>query len=338
METCDDINLWEYFQILYFKKNLLLSLVIVSVVSSYFITNFFIEKQYQSEIWININDDFPGNKGEDSIDRFKAYMLYPEIIQATFKNKNVIRSSLENNISQKNVGELTQILYSHPANSNAPELLNRWMQMTKFRIALDTSMQLESYLESDVMLIQSTLDFKKKKILSMRSLLSKITKFNEVEVIPKETIDPKVYIFKEINHNYVTLEGELNNLEIEIEQLKNQELFLKELLIEYQNLLSQIKNLLSSEELDDEFIDEQLKYFEKRYNVYLQNIKNNKKNISLIPFTIISKSTLNLDPIGPNVMLNILLSGFLGLFIGVVLILFSEYVKKMKSDETSIIS
>ncbi|AZR73917.1 hypothetical protein BBF96_11255 [Anoxybacter fermentans] len=326
METYE-IDLWELLQTLNRRKMLIIGIVFVSVIMSYVFSAFFIDKQYQTEMWIRLNENFLPDQKEIPLEYLKSHFFYPEVIQVITKNLSDI-PDLKNSLSFTQVNGLVQIVYTHTFDSKAPQLLQKWTTIARLKLIEEEGTRLIATLENDISTTQTKLAKEEQNLEEIKKLLLKESQFIEVEVVPKDTTEPKTFVYKELNPNYTDLKTEEKNIKLEIVKLKNQIKLLEQVLEEYKVILTEVNKNLDATEVNTNKLFNDLNKLRIKFNAIYSNR-------SIEPFQVVSAPYSNPNPISPNVKLNVLLAGFLGLFVGVFLAFFLEYVKTMKEQNQS---
>ncbi|MCK4261138.1 MAG: hypothetical protein KAX49_19340 [Halanaerobiales bacterium] len=331
METYEEIDLWKYMQIIYRKKVLIFGITFICIIISYVLSSYVIDKKYETETWIKLSPNFLSGQKQIPQEYLEAHFFYPEVVQMSVIDVDDFLqiSTLKANLSFHQIGETIRLVYTHISDSPIPSLLSKWLNSTKVKLIQEESSRLQVSLEDKLAIFEQELLRNKQTLEERQRLFSQQSQYIEIEVLPKDHIEPQVMIYKEINPRYQELKKIIEELQISITSLEKQILIFENLLEEYKSVLAKVNQNLEStnNELDDLF--SKLSRFSTMYNANLQT------NLSLDPFEIISAPYSNPNPISPSVKLNVAIAGFLGLMIGVFLVFFLEYVEEMKGQTQS---
>lgn len=341
METYE-IDLWEFFELLNNKKAYVIGFVCFSIIATLLISNFFIEKKYQSEAWIKLNENFLYQQNETPFDYLKTYLMNPEITQFAFDDDLMILNGFKDRFSLKKIDSMLKIELTHPYRSNISEKLLKWLNATRVKLVFDEGSRVVLTMENEILANQMIIENMQYKLDSLNKALKEENQYVLTEVFPKDVINPQTYVHKEINPSYTELKTKATQFDIEITSIKNQNNLLQNILTNYRSVLKNIKSSNFFENNDLKNLNE----IQTNYVTYLNEIRTsnitslNANNHSasynsLIPFEIITKPTTTANPIGPNVRLNIAIVGFLALFISVFFVFFLNYLEVVKKEKAT---
>lgn len=341
METYE-IDLWEFFELLNNKKVFIIGFVCFSIIATFLISNFFIEKQYQSEAWIKLNDNFLYQQNETPFDYLRTYFMNPEITQFAFDDDLMILNRFTDRFSLKKIDSMLKVELTHPYRSNISEKLLKLLNATRVKLIFDEGSRVVLTMENEILANQMIIQNMQYKLDTLNKALKKEDQYVLTEVFPKDAINPQTYVYKEINPSYTELKTKATQIDIEITSIKNQNDLLHNILSNYRSIL---KNIKSSNVFENNDLNK-LNEVQTNYVTYLNEIRalnrtslnaNNQSASynSLIPFEIITKPTTTANPIGPNVKLNIAIVSFLALFISVFFVFFLNYLEVVKREKAT---
>lgn len=331
METFE-INIWSFLVNLYRNKFIILCFLLLFTVTSFLVSEFYIVKKYETQAWIQ-PVDFLRGEGKVPLDVIRTYFTSPEVIQALVQQDVLKQSNPDKQIRLDESNGTVKIVYTHPSLPNATQILERWVLTTQFKYILDHSEQIVSILEEDITSLQFNITLSEKKLKQMEKLLAQEGKYSQTEVIPKESGLLQKLVLNELNPNYTELNGEVNLLRVEIDDFKNKKIMVEQILDDYRDLLKEIGVNFESGQLSSTNVLKSLKNVQARYISYMNSEEDSPKYISLIPFQTLTMPVTSLSHVSPNIQLNVILAGFLGLILGIFVSIFKEYIKELKTNE-----
>lgn len=335
-----EIDLWELFEILLNKKVFIIGFVCISIIATFLISNFLIEEQYQSEVWIKLNDNFLYNQKETPYDYLKTYFIKSEITELTFNDDLLVLSRLKDNFSLIKVDSMLKVELTHPLRSNISEKLLKWMNATRVELILDESPRVISTMENQILANQMIMQNMQHNLDNFNKVLEAEKEYVLTEVFPKDVENPQIFVYKEINPNYTELKSKATQNELEKKAITNQNNLLQSILLSYKSVL---KNIKSKNGIENNVFEE-LKEIQTNYLTYLKEVQvfyltdltivdQSLSYNSLIPFEIITKPQTTANPVSPIVKLNITIAGVLALFISVFYVFFLNYIKTVKKEK-----
>lgn len=345
-----EINLWEYLQILYRRKIIIIGVVLVCVLAAYAVSNYVFEKRYQTEAWIKLNQNFlltdpkdPSAKDIIPLDYIKSHFYYPEVMSDVTKDLN-INASLRGSLSFSAYNGLVQVIYNHPANANSSKLLDEWINNTKFKMIEEESRRHLLTLEDDVTTAKAELQKELARQKEISALLITEGQTN-AERLVKNRDAGKTYFIREESASYSDLAIQDHTSKITTVELQNKLQFMDQLLSDYKTALVKIRQMLTTPDGNADDLETEFNSIRVRYNAYLhQKDADTPPNVTIPtvaiqPFQIVSEPFTKTGPVAPNVKLNVILAGFLSLVFVVFLVLIVEYAatmsKKSKKDLTA---
>lgn len=337
-----EIDLWEFLEMLLSKKVFIIGFVCISVIAAFLISHFLIEKQYQSEVWIKVNNNFLYEQKETPYDYLKIYFMNPEITQFTFNNDFQLLGGLKDSFSLKKVDSMLKVELTHPFRSDIVEILLTWIDATRVKLILDEGSRVVSTMENGVLINQMIMQNMQHKLDKLNKALKEEKQYVLTEVFPKDVVNPQTFVFKEINPSYLELKTKATQIDLEIEGIKNQKELLQNILENYKSVLKNIEssNIIENNVFADlkEIQTNYLTYLKEIQAIYLTDLNMEFQSAaykSLIPFEIITKPYTTANPISPNVKLNIAIAGLLALFLSVFFVVFLNYLEVVKKEKAT---
>lgn len=345
-----EVNLWEYLQILYRRKIIIIGVVVLCVLAAYAVSNYVFEKKYQTEAWIKLNQNFlltdpkdPAAKEIIPLDYIKSHFYYPEVMSDVTKDLET-NASLRGSLSFSAYNGLVQVVYGHPASAKSTELLDKWINNTKFKMIEEESRRHLLTLEDDVTTAKADLDKELARQKEISALL--VTEGqNNAERLLKNRDNAKTYFIREESASYSDLAIQGHTSKITTVELQNKLQFMGQLLSDYKTALTKIREMLTTSTGNADDLEKEFDSIRVRYNAYLhQKNADTPPNVTIPtvaiqPFQIVSEPFTKTGPVSPNVKLNVLIAGFLSLIFVVFLVLIVEYGqtmnKKSKKDITA---
>lgn len=332
METYE-IDLLDLLKMINDKKVFILGLVCISIIIVFIVSAFFIEEQYQSEIWIKLNENFLYDQKDIPFDYLKTYFKNSDVVQFAFNDDAIILGGLSKNFSLKEVKGMINIEFTHLFRSDISEKLMRWMNATRVNLILDERQRVISKIENEVLANQIKLENLQSNFTNINDVLKKEGQYVFIEVAPRDADDPQVFTFRELNPNYTGIKAKANQIELEIKTLKTQNELLQNILTNYKAVLVKLSQMIESNNVIESDVFENLKQIQTNYLTYLKQNGQSGTYGSFIPFEIISEPHTTPNPISPNVKLNVVLAGFLALFIAIFVVFFMNYFETIKQEK-----
>lgn len=341
METYE-IDLWEFFELLNTKKTFIIGFICFSLITTFIITYFFIEKQYQSEVWIKLNENFLYKQNDTPYDYLKTYFMNPEITHFTFNDDSQILGGLKDRFSLKKVDSMLKVELTHPFRSDISEILLKWMNATRVKLIIDEGSRVVSTMENEILVNQMIMQNMQYRLDKLNQVLKEENQYVLTEVFPKDVVNPQTFVYKEINPSYTEFKTKVTQIDLEIETIKNQKELLQNILANYRSVLKNIKssNVFENNAFEDlkKIQTNYLTYLKEIQAIYLTDLNTNFQSASynsLIPFEIITKPYTTTSPISPNIKLNIAIAGLLALFISVFFVFFLNYLEIVKKEKAT---
>ncbi len=325
METYE-IDLWRYFQFLFKNKYLIIGIMIFSIILSYCVSEFVIEKEYRTELWIKV----PGNyisTSENLIDYLKSYFFYPEVLDELDKNKTLNFLSKEK-LKLERFGNLVQFSYDHPRLDNGKELFTTWVNLTKKKMILDSSSEIMSAINSALKSVSFNLNKKEERYQAIQTGLDKESPVIELEVLFMEPSIVSPAVIQELNPIYTKLKTEAELIKLEIEDLRKQAEFFSSLYDDFQATFLEL-NQQDAANLERSF--EVYRTLESDWDSYF-NESNGEKNVSLVPFELISAAQGSKKPIKPNTLFNMLIASMFSLLFILIIAYLLVFIQDNKQQ------
>lgn len=319
-----EMNFRTYLHTLDRYKYVLAGLCIVSLVVTFFISNFMMEKKYETEMWIQISANFLSGEEKTSLQYIRSHFFYPEVVRLITNQEGVQEHP---NLTLHETNGLIQIVMTHPKGLDSLNILKKWVFAVRLKMIEEEGKRLKQCLADDLIAAQTSLSTERPKLQEIGQMLAEKNKLSGQEISLEKLSGRDVIVIQGDNMGYADLMIQENKIRLGIIDLENKVAFMNGIAKDYDVALLKIKSLIEDgftfEEVDTVF--EGLTSVRNRYNAYLQQKNPQSVNLSIQPFQIVSQPHAKTDPVSPNLKLNMLMALCTSLFGGLFIVFLIGY-------------
>lgn len=302
-----EMNFRTYLHTLDRYKYVLAGLCIVSLVVTFLISNFMMEKKYETEMWIQISANFLSGEEKTSLQYIRSHFFYPEVVRLITNQEGVQEHP---NLTLHETNGLIQIVMTHPKGLDSLNILKKWVFAVRLKMIEEEGKRLKQCLADDLIGAQTSLSTERPKLQEIGQMLAEKNKLSGQEISLEKLSGRDVIVIQGDNMGYADLMIQENKIRLGIIDLENKVAFMNGIANDYDVALLKIKLLIEDgftfEEVDTVF--EGLTSVRNRYNAYLQQKNPQSVNLSIQPFQIVSQPHAKTDPVSPNLKLNMLMA------------------------------
>lgn len=302
-----EMNFRTYLHTLDRYKYVLAGLCIVSLVVTFLISNFMMEKKYETEMWIQISANFLSGEEKTSLQYIRSHFFYPEVVRLITNQEGVQEHP---NLTLHETNGLIQIVMTHPKGLDSLNILKKWVFAVRLKMIEEEGKRLKQCLADDLIGAQTSLSTERPKLQEIGQMLAEKNKLSGQEISLEKLSGRDVIVIQGDNMGYADLMIQENKIRLGIIDLENKVAFMNGIANDYDVALLKIKSLIEDgftfEEVDTVF--EGLTSVRNRYNAYLQQKNPQSVNLSIQPFQIVSQPHAKTDPVSPNLKLNMLMA------------------------------
>ena len=322
-----EIKIWDILKILYRKKAIILGLLVIAVLGSFFFTTQMIDKQYKTEMWLRINQAYFQNQKEIPLEYVKSYFFYPEVLKVVTNNLPGLETPAAK-ISFRTVNGLIQVTYVDTLTKGTSPLLQTWAASAKLKLIEDESKRTVQEVREMITSSRSQLTREESKLQGLQALLAKGSQYSGLTNIPGNALNGKIIVVPELDAGYSELAVQASDTQAMVIELQNKAAFMEEILSEYKDALNKVRHAMTSSESQTDELFNYLSSIRTKYKAYLsQKDDKDATDVPVQPFDVVSEPRFFNGAVSPNVKLNVLIAGFLGLCAGILLALVLEYIK-----------
>lgn len=328
-----EAKLWDYIKVLFQNRFYILLCIIVAMITVFVVNLFFIDKKYETSMWINVNENFLSQQKEISMQYIESYFLYPEVVKPLLQSTSTI-TKIQTSISFKEVNGLIKIAYLHRKDSTISAVLENWIWLTMLKMIHEEGQRLSKALKDELVSVGVQLEKETTKLGEMADLKVQMQRDIDTVLTPNDKGDSDIYIIREESSAYSDLCIQENNTKIAVVDLTSQRYFLQQTLTDYQNTLAAVKQALQSAnpEISEQLLND-LQTIRSKYNAFRQQKDANATLISIHPFEIVSEPFTLAEPVSPNIGLSLCITAVLSFIAGSILVFVFHFIQTMRKRE-----